>query len=184
MKKCLMIFLLSGLCCMQLHAQEEDKEEPQPQGFDKSKLFFGGNFGLTFGSNTFINISPQVGYRFNQYLAAGAGPSFIYYSYRRANERYRQGYAGANVFGRFYPMQYLFVQAQPEFNYMWGSLKYNDVTEKLEGRMIPSVLLGAGGAIPMGGRNGALLLMLQYDVIQDAYSPYGNKAFFTVGYNF
>jgi len=44
-------------------------------------------------------------------------------------------------------------------------------------------LLGAGAAIPTGP-NGALLLMIQYDVIQDGRSPYGSKTFFTMGYNF
>ncbi len=183
MKKYLLALLISS-CCMALHAQEENPEQPQ-KGFDKSRLFFGGNFGLTFGTNTFINLSPQIGYRFNEYLAAGGGPSFIYYSYRTLSDaRYRQGYAGANVFGRVYPIPYVFGQVQPEINYMWGSFRQGNYTEKLAGQMVPSLLLGAGGAIPTGGRNGALILMMQYDVIQASGSPYGKRAFFTVGYNF
>lgn len=183
MRKYVLLLIFACVSFGQLHAQEEDQEPPQ-KGFDKSKLFFGGNFGLTFGTNTFVNISPQVGYRFNQYLAAGAGPSFVYYSYRTFNGRFRQGYGGANVFGRFYPFPYLFAQAQPEFNYMWGSVENGGARQKIGGRAVPSLLLGTGGAIPTGGRNGALLLMVQYDVIQDAFSPYGNRAFFSVGYNF
>ncbi len=38
----------------------------------------------------------------------------------------RQGYGGLNIFGRFYPIQYAFLQAQPEMNYSWGSVKYSD----------------------------------------------------------
>ena len=33
-------------------------------GFDKSKLFFGGNLGLAFGTYTIVNVSPLVGYQF------------------------------------------------------------------------------------------------------------------------
>lgn len=183
MKKHLILAIFFGLSYIQLQAQEENQEEPAPKGFDKSKLFFGGNFGLTFGTNTFVNISPQIGYRFNQYLAAGAGPSFMYYSYRTFEGRFKQGYAGANVFGRFYPLPYVFGQAQPEINYVWGSLESSGNRQKIGGEMVPSLLLGAGGAIPTGG-NGALILMVQYDVIQARYSPYGSRAFFTVGYNF
>ncbi|MBX3238848.1 MAG: hypothetical protein KIT80_08710 [Chitinophagaceae bacterium] len=184
MKKIILSVAILALGFTSVYAQEEDQQEEPKKGFDKSKLFFGGNFGLTFGSNTFVNISPQVGYRFNQYLAAGAGPSFIYYSYRTMDGRFSQGYAGANIFGRFYPIPYIFGQVQPELNYMWGSFKYGSTREKLPGQTVPSLLLGAGGAIPMGTTNGALLLMIQYDAIQASGNPYGRRAFFTVGYNF
>lgn len=173
-------------------AQQFEEEEPPKEGFDKSKLFFGGNFGVSFGSGTYVNISPQVGYRFSRLFAAGTGVNFNYSSYKYydyygveiGKEEY--GYAGLSVFGRVYPISFLLLQAQPELNYSWGSIKYSDnsiPSHKQEGRFVPSFLLGAGAAIPTGP-NGALLLMLQYDVIQDARSPYGSKTFFTMGYNF
>ena len=78
MFKKLLFSLIIAVAALQVKAQDE--EEPK-KGFDKEKLFFGGNFGLGFGSNqTSINISPQVGYRFNKYLAAGAGINFVYAS--------------------------------------------------------------------------------------------------------
>ncbi|MGN6490873.1 MAG: hypothetical protein ACTHLE_02675 [Agriterribacter sp.] len=186
MKKYLLLLTLLTSVFLQTQAQEEDEPDPPKQGFDKSKLFFGGNFGLSFGNSTFINVSPQVGYRFNQYVAAGAGVNFNYSSIKYiSNERWRQGYGGLNVFGRFYPFQYAFLQAQPEMNYSWGSIKYGDgSTYKLSGQFVPSLLLGVGAAIPTGGRNGALLLMLQYDAVQAERTPYGNKVFFSLGYNF
>ena len=55
-------------------AQDEKEENSEKQkGFQKEKLFVGGNFGLTFGSYTLINVSPQVGYRFSDLFAAGMG---------------------------------------------------------------------------------------------------------------
>ena len=80
MKKYLLLLTLLTTVFLQTQAQEEDEPDPPKQGFDKSKLFFGGNFGLSFGNSTFINVSPQVGYRFNQYVAAGAGVNFNYSS--------------------------------------------------------------------------------------------------------
>lgn len=172
-------------------SQYEDKPPANEEikGFDKSKLFFGGSFGLSFGDQTLINVSPQVGYRFNQYFAAGAGVNFIYSSlksfYTNGDVFSRQslGYAGLNVFGRVYPIEYILLQVQPEMNYSWGKYKeYNpDATYNLPGKFVPSLLLGAGGAIPAG--RGAFIIMGQYDVIQDPRGPYGKNIFLNFGYN-
>lgn len=186
MKKFMLFFLIAGFAMLQqVNAQEED-QEPIQRGFDKSKLFFGGNFGLGFGTNTNVNVSPQVGYRFNDFLAAGVGVNFNYFSLRYFDSRESYGYAGFNVFGRVYPIKFLLLQAQPELNYSWGSIKYYNPDEKhrLPGQFVPSLLLGGGAAIPMGQGNAALLLMIQYDILQEGRSPYGNRPFFSLGYNF
>ncbi|HRO46890.1 hypothetical protein [Agriterribacter sp.] len=190
MKKIMMLLVVITTALTQTTYAQDKPEEPSSKGFDKSKLFFGGNFGLGFGSNTSsIIVSPQAGYRFNTHFAAGAGINFNYYSYTTywssVEAKTRSGYTGLNIFGRVYPIPYILIQAQPEVNYSWGSIKYadNSPTEKLKGQFVPSLLIGGGAAIPTGG-NGALLLMLQYDVLQESRSPYGNKPFFTMGYNF
>jgi hypothetical protein len=186
MKKFLMVACLFALFSAVAVAQDE-QEEPK-QGFDKSKLFFGGNFGLGFGNvSTLINVSPQIGYRFNHYLAAGAGINFIYssYKYQFANPEYKEqfGVAGLNIFGRVYPIEYIFLQLQPEANYTWGKYKfYNDwPDEKLPSKIVPSLLGGVGAAIPAG--RGYLIVSANYDLIQNERSPYGNRAFFNFGYN-
>ena len=172
---------------MNVMAQQE--EEPTKSGFDKNKLFFGGTLGLSFGDYTLINVSPQVGYRFNKYLAAGTGVNFIYssirYRYYYSIDDYKNNYgvAGINVFGRVYPIDYVFLQLQPEANYTWGKIKFYDGTPdaKLPGKIIPSLLGGVGGAIPAG--RGALIVLLEYDLLQNDRSPYGTRAFFNLGYN-
>jgi hypothetical protein len=190
MKKYVLVLMVIIAAAQGIQAQDEP-EQTEKKGFDKSKLFFGGNFGLGFGTNTFVNVSPQVGYRFNDYLAAGVGVNFNYYSYKTyfSDGNYSRsslGYTGFNVFGRVYPIKFIFIQAQPELNYSWGSTKYSntEIKDRLPGQFAPSLLIGGGAAIPMGTRNGALLLMMQYDVLQENRSPYGNKPFFTLGYNF
>src|ERR1044071_10430388 len=99
MKKWLLVLGVLILAFGTASAQEE--EEPK-KGFDKGKLVVGGNFGLSFGDYTIINVSPQIGYRFNQYFAVGAGPNFQYSSfrYRYYSPEYRQNYGvvGLNVF--------------------------------------------------------------------------------------
>ncbi|MGN6419295.1 MAG: hypothetical protein ACTHMC_17485 [Pseudobacter sp.] len=180
-------FLLFGALAVQ--AQREPVEQEQPKGgFNKENLFFGGNFGLSFGDYTLVNVSPQVGYRFNRYLAAGAGVNFLYSSFKRrynvgADYKENYGNAGLNIFGRVYPIEYLLLQLQPEANYVWGKIKYPDNTQlKLDGQIVPSLLGGAGAVIPTGGR-GSFIVMVQYDLLQNERSPYQNRAFYNFGYN-
>lgn len=187
MKKLLLLFAFVG-CLTSLKAQEI--EDTGVKGFDKNKLFVGGNFALSFGNVTIVNISPQLGYRFNRFLAAGVGINAQYSAFKTeyANgatySRESYGVGGINIFGRFYPIPYLFIQAQPEMNHVWVKTKYydtNPATEFKVRRFVPSLLGGVGGAIPAG--RGYFIVMAQYDVLQQAYTPYGSKAFFSFGYN-
>ena len=59
-------FLLAVGFCFFFQIIQAQDEEPKQKGFDKSKLFFGGNFCLSFRMYSFVNVSPQVGYMFNK----------------------------------------------------------------------------------------------------------------------
>ena len=189
MKK--LFFIIGLLAGFALTGFAQD-EEPVEKGFDKSKMFFGGTFGLSFGSySTLVNVSPQIGYRFNQYFAAGTGVNLQYSQfktdYSNGNTAYRESYgmAGLNIFGRVYPIPQILLQLQPEMNYTWGDIKFYgppDYTEKLPGKFIPSILAGAGGIIP-AGRNSGFIVMVQYDILQQDRSPYGNHVFYSFGFN-
>ena len=188
MKFRFLLMLLMSLGASQLIAQEEEEEETKT-GFDKSKLFFGGNFGASFGDYTLVNVSPQLGYRFNNFFAAGAGVNFIYTSIKSRdynnNPDYKTTYGvtGLNIFGRVYTIQQILLQVQPEMNYTWGKYKfYNGQPDyKLSKEFVPALLVGGGAAIPTGG--GAFTVMLQYDLLQKDRSPYGTKPFLSFGYN-
>lgn len=151
------------------------------QTFDRSKLEIGGGLGLQFGDYTVINVSPQVGYRLSPYFTAGAGFSYTYYKddYQlgRHTYDYNASYFGMNLFGRFYPIQYLVLSVQPEASRMWRTYDTSNGKEK-ETKFVPSVLLGGGV------RLGPVTAMIKYDVIQDKNSPYSSKIFYSVGYTF
>jgi hypothetical protein len=187
MKKLLGATLIFSLLCMHSYSQDDTEKK----GFDKSRLFFGGTLGLSFGNYTIINVSPQVGYRFTEHFAAGAGINYIYYNYKyyypdgSLSERDTYSYVGLNVFGRAYPIRQFFVQVQPELNYVWGSNKYygngQEITNSIPSQFVPSLLLGGGAAIPAG--NGAITITVLYDVIQNTFSPYYHQAVFAFGFN-
>jgi len=117
----LLVFCLGALGFA--YAQEEENPDKK---FDPNKLFFGGYIGLSFGDYTLVNVSPQVGYQFNPYLAAGAGINFIYSSATYSYYKDKFGVVGLNVFGRINPIRFLFLQLQPELNYTWGKYDFFD----------------------------------------------------------
>lgn len=180
MKNIITIFFLS-LITVQLMAQEEDTGGG---GFKRENLFVGGNFGFSFGSSiTHLNLSPQVGYRVSRFFAAGAGVNGIYTSFKRGGYKENYGVAGLNVFGRVFPIENIILQLQPEMNYTWGTLKYDDnrADVRLDGKVVPSLIGGVGAVLPTGGRGG-FMVMLQYDILQNARSPYSNRPFVNIGY--
>jgi len=189
MKKIFLLVALRVIIAGAASAQDQSGQK----GFDKSKLFIGGAFGLAFGSySTAINISPQVGYHFSPLFAAGAGINYAYYNYKYydySNTLYQKdiySYAGMNIFGRLYPIPFLFIQAQPEVNYVWGKTEiYQPVSGeiKVPTQFVPSLLLGAGAAIPTG-RNGAVTFSILYDVLQNSYSPYYRQPLYAFGFGF
>jgi hypothetical protein len=138
---------------------------------------------MQFGDYTLIDISPQVGYAFNQYVAAGVGLSYTYQNGDAYDFEYTRNYAGVNVFGQFYPIPNIVLSIQPEANYVWGKDKYFTGPEYSDSKFVPVLLVGAGVRIP-AGRVGGVVMMIQYDMLQNDYSPYGDRIFYTVGYSF
>lgn len=175
MKK--VISILSFLLVVNLAAYSQYSRNQSKSGFDISKLSIGGNFSLQFGDYTVIGISPQVGYDFSKYFTAGAGFGYTYFKENEYDYKWTRSYLSFNMFGRLFPVENIVISVQPEINRMWQTLKYNGVSEDYT-KFIPSVLVG-GGLRYMG-----MIAMIQYDVVQDDYSPYGNRLFYSIGYTF
>lgn len=180
--------LIVAMVCSYSFLFAQDEESASDAG--SSKFFAGGNFGLAFGRYTMINLSPQVGYRFNRFLASGIGLNLIYTSqkdrdiYGNDYSKITQWVTGLSLFTRFYPSERFLIQLQPEANYIFGNIKYYQPVEtkyKLNAEIIPSFLMGGGLVVPSGP--GALITTVMYDVLQRPNSPYGNRPIVNVGYN-
>ncbi len=190
MKKALVFLLTILLAYSSLWAQ--DQEEAPKKGFQQEKLFAGGYFGLTFGDYTAINITPNLGYRFSNFFAAGMGLNAQYVSskerdYNTNNPYYKQEQAvfGLNVFGRVYPIRNLMLQVQPEANYLFGKQIYYGPPKqeyKLDAVIAPSLLMGAGAVLPSG--RSEMIISIFYDVLGDKNSPYGSQPIYNFGYTF
>lgn len=152
----------------------------KPVTFDKSKLRFGADLGLSISRNyTRLGLGPQVGYQFNNYFMAGAGIKYYYTKTATTNYDIKNNLLGANLFGYIYPVRFITAFVQPELNYIWSVLtKEADNYEAYSRGFVPSLVVGAGFRLDRSH------ITLNYDLVQHINSPHpsgfylGVSAFF------
>ncbi len=156
-------------------------DEDPATGFNKQNIFLGGSLSVGYSGYDFeIGSSPEIGWSLNRYLDAGLVVNVNYSSeradptgYYNPDIRSRAFNYGAGVFGRFYPLPFLFIQAQPEYNWT----KFN-VTDMNPGGLTTnytqaasSFLLGIGyGQRVIGHAN--FYIALLFDAENNVGSPY------------
>lgn len=158
-------------------------DEQPGSGFQKDHLFLGGSLGLGVGSYDFsIGVNPEIGYSLNRWLDVGVVANFTYSSIQadpnyvyNPNTASKEFIYGGGVFGRAYVLPFLFLTAQPEFN--WTSITQKDETYggtyKLNANA-PSVLLGIGYGRRFIGESGFYIALL-FDAVRNVNSPYNDE---------
>ncbi|TVP50358.1 MAG: hypothetical protein EA341_07570 [Mongoliibacter sp.] len=165
-------------CCMSYlaTAQRVIDEEINPPL--KDRLYYGGNFGASFGTITFVDVSPLVGAMVTNRLSGGVGATYQYFNDRRffggANSLY-----GGRVFGRYNIFPNFFAHAEYEnVNYDWFDTNRN-VFERI---WVPAFFLGGGYFVPSGDRGGFNFTFL-YNLLHDnRRSPYFEPYVIRVGF--
>lgn len=140
---------------------------------------FGGSLGFSVSSGEWgLHVSPQVTYRLSSVVQLGLGVTYSYYEGRDYGD-YELNYFGVGALLRVYPVRNLFVFARPEVHRRWGTV-YRYETKSETFACLP---LGLGYSVPLGPRS-AMNVSFFYDVIQNRYSPYGDRVSYSVGYSF
>ncbi len=136
-------------------------------------IFFGGGFGIQFGTFTTIKITPEVGYRISEKLDAGLG---LYYLYsKNSSFQISDHIYGGKVFSRFYATPNFFLTGEYEiFNLADYSLYTGQYTG--ERIFIDGLPLGIGWKQQIGERF-AVMTTLMYNVLQKEKTPYSNPIF-------
>jgi hypothetical protein len=154
-------------------------DEGNGTGFRKENLFIGGSLGLGFASDQFsVGVNPEVGYSLNRWLDVGVVANFLYSSQSTipyySDISSKEFVYGGGVFGRAYVLPFLFLTAQPEFN--WTNVKETDQSSgetSTASANAPSLLLGLGYGRRIVGQN-AFFIALMFDVLQNVNSPYND----------
>ena len=135
------------------------KEEKPPKERSKFRenLFVGGNFGFQFGTVTFIDISPLVGYKVFKNASVGIGITYQYLDWESAGGKYVTHTSGGRVFARY--IIWKGIMAHAEFE-MLNLDCYDQDYYRLTGELrvartwVPGALFGGGYYQRIGNRVG------------------------------
>ncbi|WP_296699765.1 hypothetical protein [Algoriphagus sp.] len=144
----------------------------------KDRLYFGGNFGMQFGTVTLLDFSPLVGVMITPKFSSGLGITYQYFNDRRYIGGETSSYGG-RIFSRYNVLPNIFTHAEYErINFD----NYNILTDRFERIWVNSLFLGGGYFAPFGPRGGANFTFL-YNVLHDNLrSPYGEPYVIRVGF--
>lgn len=176
MKKILLLVVLTSIAYTSF-AQKE-KEDERKGKFRRDNIFLGGGVGLGIGGwngGFTIGATPQIGYTITNWMDAGISLNVNYYSFRaevNAGIRQRSFNFGVGPFVRFYPINSIFVQFQPEYNWITHNLFQPSSGFKDKIKVdAPSFLAGIGYARRIVGSVNFYTL-LAMDLSSDINSPY------------
>jgi hypothetical protein len=188
MKKILLVLLFTSLN-ISVFAQKEEEENGR-----KGKFFLIPEIWLSFGSSTYIDLSPMVGYHILDRLVVGLGPHYIYQSmkstpYYPAYQTHSYGLKGFSRFSlitnaeQWLPIKLfseLYVQAEYDGLSMENEYYVPPYTE--EGRTMYHGFLVGGGVAQRIGMYNTITFTVLWDVSESYLSPYSNPVF-RVGFN-
>lgn len=140
-------------------------EEKRKERLNRIRL--GGNFGMQFGTYTYINLSPTAGYLLaKNHLELGGGPIFIYQRYRySSNYSYSFFIYGANAYARGFLYKGLYLETRFE---PINKPSYYNIDRRL---WVHHLLLGAGYAAPIS-KIGVFNVSMLYNVLNNEESVY------------
>lgn len=165
------------LLAVSLHAQDETEEKQK--GYDPENWFTGGSISLGFGGgssySTFIaGLHPHYGYTLAKWIDVAGVINFEYQSQKdQFNNKYRNTTYGLGAFTRIFPVHFIFIQAQPEYNFIQQKfIGYNSSGTLKQTVNAPSLLVGGGYTTSRSDKNSFTYLSVLVDVIKDINSPY------------
>ncbi len=146
----------------------------QPQGSFMEKARFGGNVGFSFGTYTYIELSPKMYYLLQDNIGLGLGISYYYWKNNSAPTQGVTGYKtsgntyGLNMSVWYNPIGPLTLQAEYEpLNFdVYQGLDASNSRYIYEREWVQGLLLGAGLRQQSGRVN--MFFMVLYNVLYDS----------------
>jgi hypothetical protein len=172
MKKTLLLLVFHA-ALFSFAAAQSEKENDETKGFKKENIFIGSALNLGFSSGVFqIGANPEIGYSVTKWLDAGIGTNINYTSFRNTGFSDRVFNYGAGTFLRIWPVRFLFITGQPEYNWITVTTKFTNASPSIKQKFnAGSVLVGAGYGTRVIGQSYSYFAIM-FDALTDQNSPY------------
>ena len=176
--KNLTLLIACVLLCIGSFAQQNEGDVERG-GFKKENIFMGTSLNLGLANHSFnAGLNPEIGYSITKWLDGGLAFNINYFSQNASdysNIRFRNFNYGGGPFLRIWPLSFLHLQIQPEYN--WISSNQKNVLNGQSGTynyQAGSLLVGVGyGTRLIGSHYSYVTLMI--DVLQNKNSPYRDQ---------
>lgn len=159
-----------------IRSLREGKESPAL----KERIFYGGNFGLQFGTITDIQFSPLIGLWVLPRIGVAAGPNYRYY---------KDPFGRTSIYGGRSYIQYLFLNdlnsiiplgvhlgmfLHSEYEILSLESAFWKLHPYTTDRFITNTILAGAGISQYIGRRSALNLMVLWPLNDSGYGLYSN----------
>ena len=168
----ILILLFTNYCFVPLFAQDYVEENDKKENAPAKRLFFGGDFGLMFGTNTYIELSPQIGYRFTNSLSAGVSITYKHYRLSDMSGDYRMNIYGGSLFSRFYFFRDFLAHLEAEQLNVSPFGQWNS-----DERIWISNLFAGGGYRQRIGGSSYINFLVLWELNGSVHSPYSSPVF-------
>lgn len=173
-----LIFLAFFLISFASKAQSLEQDATKGK-FKQENIFFGTGLNLGIASQSFnVGLNPEFGYSITKWLDAGINFNLNYYSQNATDfstVKYQNWSYGGGTFLRVWPVNFLHLQIQPEYNWINSTQKFTNSPDVFKYKyQAESLLVGIGyGSHFIGSRYSYVTLMM--DVLQNPFSPYRDQ---------
>lgn len=171
--KIILILFFAAFNFAHAFSQEYDPytyQDIKQQARLNEKIFFGGGFGVQFGTSTVLKFTPEIGYRVSPIVELGVGGYYMYAKSRAYN--ISDNVYGGKVFARLFVYNDIYLQGEYE---MLNIADFDPYTYFYTGEriFIPGLLGGIGYRQKLGERS-ALLSGISYNFSISEKTPYRN----------
>jgi len=140
------------------------------------KIYFGGEFGVSFGTYTALTVSPLIGYKISPKLYTGIQFHYTWAKHTigtiTGDKSYNYHNYGISTFLRWYMIKNLYFHIEPEFmNYQQTFLDSKGNVVSTERYWVPYVWAGLGLRKMISKRSWVSAHVL-FDLVNDPDSPY------------
>jgi len=171
--------LLTLLCAFLLPVlafSQSDQDTTKTNRTFSEATYFGGGVGLSFGSVTDIQLSPQLGYYIDQgnRISVGGGIQYRYFADNRGFADFQTSFYGYNVFSRTNPFDNFFTHVEYQrlsVPRLIGGIIDGSNVDRI---WVPALLAGGGYALEVGS-NVYLLTQITYELLNNPNNFFPNN---------